>query len=373
MDKFMEKNRPRFEEPINPQEKREGGLEVVTVSRIENRHGIPIPNNDFDKLAKVLETYACGVGEASNATRNDYLRNTAGFGAVVDYLHNPNYAGVSPKGAKQEESYSTNPFIERIVKAAKEAHRDPKRDRWFIHYDYDGWGRFLKTSVSVGFDRRNNTLILGLYAAYVGDKVEKELAAALGVERAISSMGVKLELPEMSDQDLSVPLDKRPTFRLNCAPIAEVINAVVEKFGDRGDRKVQFKPEDLVNAFMRKSKYNDDEGSFAVSLGDGMRLSLGIAGGDRFVFHPGESGWENLVDTRKAEGPVLVLPFPVRLETNRPVTDYGDPPRQIRNYTLTFNVGGELDERGSVLPLHTREQLDRANAVVKFIQEQFQK
>jgi len=356
-----------FEKPENLQEK---SLNVATVTPTEYRGGIPIQNNDFKGLAIALEIYANGVGGASNATRHDYqLNRFASFGAAMHNLNNPNYADVSPKG-KKEGSYSENPFIDGIVRAAKEAQLDIKTSQWSISYDDDGQGRFHKTSVYVKFDRQNKTLILGLNAAYAGDKVEVELAAAIGVERAVSSKGVRLELPEMPDQDLSVPLEKRQTFRLDCTPIAGVINAVVKKFSDE---KVQFRPEDLVSAFMKKSEYNEDEGSFTVSLGNGMCLSLDINGGKRFVYPSSEKGWKNLVDTRKADGSELVLPFPTKSDIYEPVTDHGDDPKKINNYTLTMSVKRESEKSHSQLPMHTTKQLEQAESVVKFIEEQFKK
>lgn len=346
----------------------EKSLEIASISTAEYRSGIPIPNNDFGALAKALETYAYGVGEASNATRNDYRRtaNTS-FNVASHKMDNPRYTEASPAEAKKEGPYSTNPFIDGIVKAAEEAHRDKKRGQWSKSYDYDGQGRFHKTSVDVAFDRENNALVLGLSAAYVGDKVEEELATALGTERAISSMGVKVELPDMADQDLSVPLEQRQTFRLDCAPLATAINSVVQKFGDP---KMQFKPEDLAKAFMKKSKYNEDEGSFSVSLGDGISLSLSINGGYRFVYPKGEKGWENLVDTRKIEGSTLVLPFPTRSDIDEPLTDYSNPPKQIKNYSIAASIGRESEDRYSRLPIHTKEQLEKGRAVVEYLKEQ---
>lgn len=349
---------------------RERRLEVDTVTVTEHRGGIPILNNDFRALAKALERYALGVGNASNATRSDYQRNTfASFGATIHNLDNPNYADVSPKG-KQEGPYSNNPFIDGIVKAAEKAQLDTLSTAWSNHYDYDGQGRFHKTTVLVEFDRENEALILGLSAADVGSISTEELATAMGVEQAVESIKVRLELPEMPDQDLSVPLEQRQTFRLDCTPIAGVIKALVETFSDK---KVQFKPEDLVSAFMKKSKYNEDEGSFTVSLGNGMLLTLSIEGGDRFVYPSGEKGWENLVDTREAEGSELVLPFPTRFN-NKPVTDFGDVPIQTKNYTLIMSVGTNSPGGYELpLPMHTTVQLEKARAVAKFIDEEFKK
>ena len=359
------------QEPKNPKEKleREKNLEVASVSTTEYRRGIPLPN-DLKKLAQALDTFAYGVGEASNATRNDYRRtaNTS-FNVAFHQMDNPRYSEASPVGEKKEGPYSTNPFIDGIVKGVEEA-GSKGREKWSKSYDYDGQGRFHKTSVDVDFDKQNEALILGLSAAYVGDKVEEELATSLGVERAVSSMGVKIELPEMADQDLALPLEQRQSFRLDCTPLANVINSVLEKF--RG-QKSEIKPEDLVSAFMKKSEYNEDEGSFTVSLGSGMSLTLNISGGSRFVYPTDKKGWDNLVDTRKADGTAIVLPFPTRDVIDEPVTDHGKPPKQIKNYTLTMRIERESESKYSRLSLHTKDQLEKAKAVTEFIWNLFGK
>lgn len=323
-------------EQKNPQEKleREKNLEIASISTTEYRRGIPL-QNDLKKLAQALDTFEYGVGEAS----------------------------------EKEGPYSTNPFIDGIVRGVEKAQSNG-REKWSKSYDYDGQGRFYKTSVDVDFDKQNEALILRLYAAYVGDKVEEKLAKNLGVERAVSSMCVKIELPEMADQDLKVPLEQRQSFHLDCAPLANAINSTLERFSDK---KSEIKPEDLVNAFMKKSKDNEDEGSFTVSLGSGMSLTLDINGGYRFVYPTDEKGWENLVDTRKAEGTEIVLPFPTGSDIDEPVTDYSEERKQIKNYTLTMSIRRESESEYSRLPLHTKEQLEKAKAVTEFIKGQFGK
>src|SRR3989338_9861124 len=114
MPKKLELGEP---ESKDPQEK----LEVASVATTEYRGGIPLPN-DLNILAQALDTFAGGVGGASSATRNDYGRtaNTS-FNVAFHNMDNPRYSEASPVGEKKEGPYSTNPFIDGIVKSVEEA------------------------------------------------------------------------------------------------------------------------------------------------------------------------------------------------------------------------------------------------------------
>lgn len=358
--------------PEHEKRNNEGGenFEIVSIHTAEYRGGIPILNNDFNALARALEIYAEGVGPASNVTRDDYLRTArTSFNVALHFLTNPQYTEASPVKPGKKYEYSSNPFINDIVKKVREAYDDKKINGWSRSYDYDGQGRFHKTSVSVDFDRTNNALILRLYAAYVGDRVEKELATALGIERGVGSMVLTARLPDMPDQDLAVPLEQRPRFRLDCTPLAAIVNSVIRTHTNLKP----FSPEDLALAFMKKNKFNEDEGRFTVGLGDDLALTLEIHGGYRFVFPSGKRGWENLVDTRIVKGSILELPFPTGPDVDKPLMDYSNPPKQIRNYSLEAVVHRESEDKYSRLPLHTTTQLNKGRAIIEQLRTEFQK
>lgn len=345
-------------------------LEIASFTENEYRSGIPIPNDDFHKLAQALEIYAGGVGRASNATRDDYQRNQwASFHIAMHGLSNPQYADVKPDSKPFEGPFSTNRFINDIVTAARDAYQ-ANRDGWSKHFDYDGQGRFHKTTVEVDFDRDNHTLILELNAAYVGKEVEEELAASLGVERAINHMSLSLRLPDMADQDLTVPFSERQTFRLDCEPIAQAINHVVKNFG------IKSKPisgTEVADLLMRKSEYNEDKGVIKVIIGI-VTLRIGISGAQRFAWLTEEYGWENLKDTRIQDGSAILLPFPAdHMNIDQPLLDYSQPRKPIRHYGVYFDVRRTSSSDYSGLAMHTfsRREMDAARMVIEDVKEAF--
>lgn len=379
-------------EPVEQESKRpvqvgeqehEKNLEIASITTTEVCRGIVL--TDLNELAHTLEAYADGVGEASDATRDDYMRTARSSTNVgIHGIFNPRYAEASPADTEQGGAYSTNPFIDEIVKGVEEARSNGKKE-WSRHYDYDGQGRFHKTTVKVSFDEENHALILELNAAYVGDKVEEELAKALGVERAVRSMGVKIELPEMPHQDLSVPLEERETFRLDCAPIARVIDSVNKKFCGRD---YDLTADTFVGIFMARNKFNHDMSScYGLSLGNGMRLNFGLNGGSRFVWPPttpvgerNDDNRDNIVDTRRAEGTEIVLPYPTEEDSDKLAVTRDGEPKQIRNYTITFNIAPEpvgtepdFSRLTKEQPLLTTEQSEKAKAIIEYIQEQLAK
>lgn len=343
-------------------------LEIASYTESEYRSGIPIPNDDFHQLAQALEIYAGGVGKASNATRDDYQRNQlASFPIAMHGLSNPQYVDVKPDSNPFEGSFSTNRFINDIVTSARVAYQ-ANRDGWSKRFDYDGQGRFHKTTVEVNFDRDNHTLILKLNAAYVGKEVEEELAASLGVERAINHMSLSLRLPEMADQDFTVPFSERQTFRLDCEPIAQAINHVVKNFG------IKSKPisgTEVADLLMRKSEYNEDKGDIKVIIGI-VTLRIRITGAQRFAWLTDKPGWENKKDTRIQDGSAILLPFPAdHMNINQPLLDYSEPRRQIKHYQLDFDVRRTSSSDYSGLPMHTfsRREMDAARMVVEDVKE----
>lgn len=147
----------------------------LTVHHSECLRGIPLVGMDSVKSA--LQKFSDGV-RGSNAT----TQQLATDGNPIAMMMKMAYVDSGGEGSFLKELFAD---IEASLK---------KRDKYSRHYDYDGVGSFFKTTVEVT-KLPNNIFLLGLNAAYVGDKVEVSLAEALGVERALSWAATTIELP----------------------------------------------------------------------------------------------------------------------------------------------------------------------------------
>ncbi len=74
-------------------------------------------------------------------------------------------------------------------------------------FDYDGMGTaFFKTSVEV--EKIDDKYILGLWAAYVGDEPEKELAEVLERDRGLVRIGSRHEINPIANRWIGVDVEK---------------------------------------------------------------------------------------------------------------------------------------------------------------------
>ena len=88
-------------------------------------------------------------------------------------------------------------FVLRLAYEACE--RLQHSSHWDKSYDYDGQGVFFKTTVSfVVLDRGKGVYGLGFYAAYVGEKVEREFAEAYKIPLAL--IHATAEIKTMPDE-----------------------------------------------------------------------------------------------------------------------------------------------------------------------------
>ncbi|MBI2436553.1 MAG: hypothetical protein HYV41_02295 [Candidatus Magasanikbacteria bacterium] len=330
-------------------------LVIDSILRTEYRSGIPLPI-DFQRLAQALYDCAWGVGGDQK-----YRRSTSGFSPNPD-------VGM----------YVDDSFINDIIQKIRVNFSREEEIGWHENFDYVNHP-FAKTSIKVDFDRENGALILGVLKSYTGKADEIELAEQLGVERAIFRKGVEINLPEMADQDLSLPFTERQTFRLDCVALAQVINTALNTSGVN-EEKIEIKPADLVDAFTKptKDKIYSTNSKFTVSLGGGLCLTIEIRGGVRFVCPLVENtndiyNSEKLIDTRIADGTTVVLPFPTNVDASKPDFGGSEPPQQVKQYTLTIDIVRETKPGGvsPFLPMHTTEQLAKAVNVMKGILKQF--
>lgn len=341
----------------------ESRLRIDSISLEEFRSGIPL--KDFESLAQALERYSRGVGEASKATHYDYLRTVSTNGSRL--LFTPEFCQSSEVSAHGKVSFSSDPLIDKTVRDAQMAYNNLK-SRFFLGFENVGQGRFRKTTVEIDFDRcSERPLILYLGAAYSGKKVEQELAEALKIERCVGSLKLRAELPRMADQDLSVPFEKRKTYRLDCVPVASIVNSVIQEHGYSG---MEYSAKEIANLLMQKTNTNEDDGHVEVDLLQDLSFTLKIDGyGRRFVYLDRNTrGWENLVDTRRRVKSTLILPYPTSQYINEPVVVYGDSPSGGKNYTLTATI-----KRTTKLPIHDQTQLEKARAIANLLKEQFGK
>ncbi len=147
-------------------------MRVVAVTTDQHYSGILVP--DLDAVKKAVYAYSNGVSPASLVTRSQQPAATL---MLMDML--PQYG---------------DPFVEKLYREIEKTLSE--RSSFDRDYDYDGVGRFLKTSVKV--DKVPQGYIVGFFAAYVGRKAEADIAEYLGATRGLywSKVAIKLDAAE---------------------------------------------------------------------------------------------------------------------------------------------------------------------------------
>ena len=220
------------------------GVEITEIQR-----GIPLPN--WESVKAALYLYGSGRVAESLDTRLHNIQAYAQSYGPDGLLF---FDSIAPSGP-------VKPFIDGMLTEAQE--RIGERGKWSRHYDYDGVGVFHKTSVSVDKapDGEPAEYVLGIHAAYVGDKPEKALAESLGVERTTLSKGVIVEYTPTADN----------TFGINLDDIAE---RVIKVFGN-GRRDARLTGKALADYFMSRDRYGHPvEKAYPVGEMDGFKVSL---------------------------------------------------------------------------------------------------
>jgi len=164
-------------------------MRVTEVTTQQYYSGILAP--DLATVKRVLYAYAKGVSSVSNGTRaNQPSMVLMGLDMI------------QPSG---------HTFVDHLFEEIEQ--RLSEHTSFNRSYDYDGAGRFLKTSVTV--DKVDEGFIVAFFAAYVGNKAEVDIAEHLGLPRSLRWSKV------------SVVLDaaKGDQFVIDFQPIMDVLSA----------------------------------------------------------------------------------------------------------------------------------------------------
>jgi len=188
-------------------------LKVVSVQPAISRIGIPLP--DLDSVKGAITAFSRGVTRSSGVTRQTLLATQSDTGAVLTLMH---------------DLLVSNPgrFLERMFSEMDE--RFESGFSFDKSYDYDGEGRFFKTSVTVSKVPADETFVLNLHAAYVGRQVENDLAEAIGIQQALNGSSVQIAYDHKVKGDFAIDFDpiasalaRYTSSELTGSMIAEVI------------------------------------------------------------------------------------------------------------------------------------------------------
>lgn len=165
-------------EQLNPKE-----LEIKDFDVAENRRGILFPHPE--QLEHALVMYGDGSyptpGDETALEHNDRAFAEA-HGSVGGML----FSLAARSGDMREfvQSRITSQVQDKWKRVQKSRHQDAE-ERVGFSFDYDGAGHFHKTGGDVTITKQG--LELTLHAAYVGDKVEDQLASAMQTKRGLRS------------------------------------------------------------------------------------------------------------------------------------------------------------------------------------------
>jgi hypothetical protein len=209
---------------------------------------------------------------------------------------------------------------------------------------------FLCNHFIVNFDREYNALILSVYEA--GNNIDNRFAQWSQKSKALSFTEIYAELPKMQRVDLATPFRERPTFSLDCIPLASALNSTI---GQLGFSSNEYSAEDIVRGFLERSPYLDTS-MFSVDLGNNVCLSMIVDSGQYKDIVAGEGS----IRLASYNGTNLVLPYPTGNSLEKPRIDTNS--QEVRNYTLRVRLTRPFEYRFAQLPLHTPEQLEIATA-----------
>jgi hypothetical protein len=155
-------------------------MRVIEVNTQQYYSGILVP--DLVSVKMALYAYWNGVSSASNATRAEQPGLTL---MMMDIIQSDG-----------------NRFVDDLFDKIQQALTH--RSQFSKSYDYDGAGRFLKTSVDV--TKVAQGFIVKFNAAYVGNKAEADIAAYLGVSRSLYWSKVLVSLDAAQNDQFSIDL-----------------------------------------------------------------------------------------------------------------------------------------------------------------------
>lgn len=160
-------------------------MKIVLVSTHQSRRYIPVQG--WNSVINAINTYANGFTCGAKATG----QMTA---EAIGKSHEPN-GGLAVCmfliGGAMAGGHSK--LVDNLLKEAKEDLRT--RTKFNRSYDYNAAGTSLfKTSINIEvLDRKKDMYGIGIWAAYVGDKPEQELAEYFGIPRTLLSCSVEVE------------------------------------------------------------------------------------------------------------------------------------------------------------------------------------
>lgn len=114
----------------------------------------------------------------------------------------------------------------------KSRHQD-EEERVGFSFDYDGAGHFHKTGGDVTITK--NGLELTLHAAYVGDKVEDDLASALGTKRGLRSATIEVPINQTEREGYFFVDIKAACERLGIPVTDEAVTRYMSEYLFEGD------------------------------------------------------------------------------------------------------------------------------------------
>ena len=155
------------------------------VNKSPRQRGIALQGIDAVKTA--IQTFYSGRVQGSDAKQASLMQDGGLAGAFASVPLEQVHAG-------QKESWMDKRLEEMEQSLAR-------RGFYRRHFDDDGVGPFLKTTVDVRpIPGEEQMYMLELNAAYAGDRVEKNLAAMLEIERGMASISVGKDMPVVADK-----------------------------------------------------------------------------------------------------------------------------------------------------------------------------
>ena len=144
--------------------------------------------DSLEELAHGLKVYDGGSITASRATEDRFYQDTWDSDNPRAGVDDPSIFRQTPKASFVQQALALinqgkGSLVDQMIAGIHSS-----GGRYRKSFDYDGMGTsFFKTSVEV--DEIDGKYVLGIWAAYVGDKPEIELAQKLGKERGLVRVG----------------------------------------------------------------------------------------------------------------------------------------------------------------------------------------
>ena len=160
----------------------------------------------LENLAAALIVYNTGVTRGSTATRDRLYADMWKEDYLDAGVDDPTIFKTTPKAQLMSlgelMSRVKGSVVERLVSEVMNSGGKYRKS-----FDYDGMGTsFFKTDVEV--EKIDGKYVLGLWAAYVGDKPEIELAKILGKDRGLVRVGSSHQLTPIAQNWIGVDFDK---------------------------------------------------------------------------------------------------------------------------------------------------------------------